>query len=657
MAVIPLARQTQVTAQVPQVALASPVGQGADPVVSAVNEGLQGTSKLIETLAQQEREQLDALFRTQIAADISEFEVQERARLIQLEAQGTGDESFTTVALRGFEERAANIGTKYSDELRNEVRARLMPLRQTISLNAVAIEQRKYETNILANAETVQYILANKVSIGEKSQEAALAEIEQLTQNVPDNLRLGVQLKMKEAIQTASLENILRSNPSEAISRLDAGDFIELNPALRARAYDRAQDTIARQAEARARQQEKFIEGLNKDPVGTLRAVVGEGATREQLVEAQLKSGVPWWKVAVLSEAEAKQSIEMLQNARDEGEMLQALSQIQATAGENWDIVRRDITRFAKQEGIPDFGFVMQVMTPETMMNYDSLFRRGVFQTARSPIDGRSGRTKAGAAAAEALGKTKADQVAADVAAALEEHLPAMGNRTFEERQRTVAFMTDAAIIAMAEAEKSGKKNYGDKIKDIVVPPRSLAVLRNDNTGSYYVPADLDRTLSPRLMEEFRLRTIREEKLRVPASLPNADLLRRQLERDARWVTGEDEGTYALEIAGVPVYQEDGRPIIRRQIDFVKAANELIIYERDNPPEVIAGSRSRPAQYVRGDSVPRPTPNLRPPLVTQPISQGGLVPPSASGKKDESLFPTRPTGDINLLPPPTYENE
>lgn len=614
MATIPLARQQQVSIGVPRPTLTQPQAPGPDPLVAAGADVTQRASGLLDNLAKAETEQLNQLYKNSIAAELSQFETDSRARVLELESTGTGDKPFVTGVLDDFEERASGLGTAYSEELRNEIKVKLLPIREQVAAAALATQTRKTQEQVLSNADIFQNNLVNQVRFGVAGETAAMARVEEFLQTVPDNMRLGVGTKVREQVRVASINRAMEEDPAGFMQRARSGEFNDVDPTYVDRAYESAARTLVEQQERAERRQRDIRELATKDPLLAAReslVLQGNAApTREQLYAEQERLGVPRWRTAAIEKDRALAYVGAIQATTNPDELAGLLVSLQAEAvekGEDWDTLQRNVSDFAKQENLPNIAHVLEVMNPKTAANYDPRYRQAAFEVMRDP--------KAADAATKLLGEKDAKTVREDAAKAVANHIAAKARAgaSPSELAQDLQFSVDSALVAAARARQINQP-FDAKI---VAPPESIARLRFDNRNAYHVPAALDATLSPQKMDQLRQQVLMQQGLELPASYPNRARAMTDLMRDSGWVNYEGVGV-ALKVRGEQLYA-NGKPVI-------KTWEEL----------------------TRGEAETR--------VFGAPLNQGGttvLTPPSSTGPRDNSLFPTnRSPGQIELLPPP-----
>jgi len=635
--VIPLARQTQVTASVPQVTLVQPSQSGPDPVVAAIDDGAQRASKLTQALAQREKEQLDQLYKVQIAAEVSEFEVQERAELIKLNAEGTGDESFSAVVMRNFQERASKVGEKYSEEFKREIKAKLLPIQETIGVGAMTLEQRKHEEKIVASMDTYINTAVNKVRFGASDEGTIFQEAEGVLASVPDNLRLGLELKLRENVRVASMGRELEANPAAFMQQVQSGAFNDVDPTQVNRLYDAAERTLLAAQERAERREREYREQLASDPYAAVRARLTEqgevAPSKARLLQMQIESGIPSWGTAVISKQKAILYLDGVRNAQTPGEAAAFLSSLKQEAGvespEDWGVLQRNMRQFAKAEGLPHLATVLEVLDPETARLYDDNFRHGVFEMMRDP--------KAADSVAALVGDEEAKKVRLEAKNALAEFNKMRERSGVEpsEIRRDSEFLEDAALIASRRAASQGRPF---DVTKAVRPPESKYTHRMDNHNAYIVPADLSSTFSADALEGLKMDIIDSGEIAVPLSMPSAMRASVDMKREAGWFNGPSENTLVLKVRGYELYGKDGKPV-------VVPLDSLTVGEVQR--KTSSSPRALSIEFRR---------LVKKPTLQQMQTPGTLLPPTTSGARDESLFKgATPPGDINILPPPTYE--
>ena len=581
MATIPLARQQQVNTATPQVALVQPQQAGPDPIANAFAEGGVRIGSFTDKLAEQERKELETLYQNNIAAELSQFETDARARLIELEATGTGDKPFVKAALDDFNERAVTVGANYSAELREEIKVKMLPLREQIAVGALAVQQRKVQEQVLANADTFQNNLVNQVRFGAISEQAALAKLEQFSATVPDNLRLGISTKIREQVRVSTMDRMTEANPSAFIKRAKSGEFNDVDPTYVSRAYERAADTIVRQREAAERAQEKVRDLAEKDPLLAARQSLQlrgvQAPTRDQLYAEQVKLGVHPADAAVVDKATANLYVKTLQSAQSLDEFRGTMEQIRAQTiqeGGDWELLQRNLSRFAREDDLPSLARAMEVAKNPGSYPLDT--QLATFELVRDPKAARSAEKLLAEEDKKAIVELATSAISNDIRAM------ARAGSSPEQLQRAQQFAVDTALIAAARSGKTDSKF----VTSVVSQPASLTKLRFDNRNAYYVPADLDSTYTPQRMENLRRKAIASGNLDVPATMPSAFRANLDFEDRAGWTTYGDVGV-ALTVDGVQVYQA-GVPVI-------KTWSDLAVETIDEQDRQAAGATASPA--------------------------------------------------------------
>ncbi len=539
-------------------ALIQPGPQGPDPVVEAFAEGAERTGGFLEKLAEQERQQLDQLYRNSIEAELSQFELESAAKIIEFETNGTGDKPFVGAVMEDFKERASQVGASYSQELRDEIKVKLLPVQERTALSAMAVQKRKEQEQVLANAEIFQNNIVNQVRFGLVGEQAALARTEQFLSTVPDNLRLQVGTQAREMVRSATMARAAEADPASFIRRAKAGEFNDLDPTAVDRMYDGAVRTVLVRQEQAARQAESIQKLSFTDPVGAARrslAARGNGApTADQLRAEQIRLGISESALATLDKDTAIAYGKQLKNAPSPDVFQGLVEEMRVRMieqGKDPEAAKRDIVRFAKDEGMGNLAHALEVAADPTG-SYQPLYRQATFEILRDP--------KAGEAAKKLLGKEQADDVETKVAAALSQHESIMSRSGFDQAE---ILAIRQGVLDRAYIAKSISANAGDENFDVsmVLPPESLVKPRLDEVNGYHVPADLENTFSTEYMRSLRDELIADAEF--SPSYPSALRQSTDFKRDAGWVNGPD-GSVVLKVRGVEVYSKTtNRPIVK----------------------------------------------------------------------------------------------
>lgn len=647
MAVIPLQSQRRVSIAPAEPNLIQPSRQVVDPVAGAVAGVADNFSKLTDKLAREEEKQVELLQKNQIAADVSNLEIERLSRVAELQMNGTGDKPFVQGVMEDFDARIKEVEAGYSPFMLQEFRQKVLPLKQTVAKTALATNMALLTKQIERNTESVVNTLSTKASLGLSSYEETGLAIKAYVADLPANMQAAAEQEMRRQTQAAFLQHQSTADPDGFLRELKENPDFYINEG-----FD-AGDLIAYRGKAVAEQERrrKALEDEQKlfatDPVAAAKSRLARDGVMtpspQALRDAQLAAGVHPVDVAVLSKTEAQTLAKNLSVPRDLGQFILELEsskkEIEARGGD-WNQVLKDVKRFGGTLhpavlGALDYAEKPALYTPE--------YGAALMQLLADPDAGKKAKESIG-------GATETDPIESAVLGAIEDDMRIMqasGSSTEEDMARIRQAKVDAAFIMAAEKKRLGTYSRSDIVAAVTTPPGAAAKVIT-NRDAYYVPPEFAEKLNRQTMDDVREAWLNAGKLDVPATFPGRRLSDDDIRRNAGWVSYGDDAVQ-LTIRGVPVYVE-GKPVI-------ESWNSLAVEYRDLEERGLVGLTLGLGD-VNSTVVVRPAGNRVNPfkrtVEKKPAvaPQGLLLPPPA---KATQANPNRPRNPGELAPPTGME--
>lgn len=563
MAIIPLQSNRQVSLTVSTPNTITPSRATVDPMAAAVGSIATEASKLTEVLAKREEEQLDLMYKNQIAADISQFEIERISRVAELQQTGTGEKPFVKGVLDDFDEAAKKIEAAYPNVYQDQVKLKLQPLQERVAASALAIQMARTERQVILNSESFANGLASNRRWGLIDDAVGEKQIAEYLSTVPDNLRAGEEAKIREQFRVAAMSNQAEADPAGFMEAVRSGAYPDAPFNVKENLYEASNRRLVAEQEARERRREQILKLAQSDPMEAARISAAErgftNPTRQQLLDEQIQLGVHRADLAIITKAEAQNLAKDLSQIQDLDQLRVFVAQKKAEygeKGEDWSQIERNLDQFGVEmhpamRGALEYAGNEGAFKPE--------YGVALMELIKDP--------KAGGRATKNLKDlgwtdTEISELRTQTATTIADEAKIMERAGASEAEIESFYQMkmDAALIVAAGKERTGVYNQS-AVLETVAAPTTLYEKRLNNTDAYTVPLVQGVTpYSPDFMDAIKKDWLQSPDLNVPATFPNGRLSREAIASKAGWVSYGDKAV-RLAVDGATVYA-NGKPVI-----------------------------------------------------------------------------------------------